>query len=81
MGDEAVLTKESWGDDILLKSTNNSGAEYTISRDLDLSLVQAFVKEFQAIHQQAKLVQEQLEGNSHILYRLKQKLKSHSILG
>lgn len=75
------MTKESRGDDIMLKSADNSGSKDTISRDLDLSLVQAFVKEFQQIHQQAKLVQEQLECNSNILYRMKQKLKSHSILG
>jgi hypothetical protein len=73
------LTKESWGDDIL-KNGGIRESEEQISKDIDLSLEQDFIKEFQPIHQQAKLVQEQLECNSHILCRLKQKIISHTIL-
>lgn len=74
------MNKESRGDDILLKSADNLVSDGTISKDFDLSLEQAFAKEFQPIHQQAKLVQEQLECDSHILCRLKQKLKAHKVL-
>jgi hypothetical protein len=74
------LTKESRGDDILLKNADNRESEEQISKDTDLLMEQDFVKEFQPIYQQAKLVQEQLECNSHIICRLKQKLKSHDIL-
>jgi hypothetical protein len=74
------LTKESRGDDILLKNADIRESEEQISKDIDLLMEQDFVKEFQPIHQQAKLVQEQLECNSHILCRLKQKLKSYNVL-
>ena len=64
----------------MLKDADILESEEQISKDLDLLMEQDFIKEFQPIHQQAKLVQEQLECNSHILCRLKQKLKSNNIL-
>jgi hypothetical protein len=73
------LTKESRGDDILLKDADIRESEEQISKDIDLLMEQDFIKEFQPIHQQAKLVQEQLECESHIFCRLKQKLKSHKV--
>jgi len=74
------LTKESRGDDILLKNADMLESEEQISKDIDLLMEQDFIKEFQPIHQQAKLVQEQMERDSHILCRLKQKLKAHKVL-
>ena len=74
------MNKESRGDDILLKNADMLESEEQISSDIDLLMEQDFIKEFQPIHQQAKLVQEQLECDSHILCRLKQKLKAHKVL-
>jgi hypothetical protein len=64
----------------LLKSADIPVSENSISRDIDLMTEQDLAKAFQPMHQQARLVQEQLECNSHILCRLKQKLKSYNIL-
>ncbi len=74
------MTKESWGDDILFKNADIRESEEQISKDIDLLMEQDFIKKFQPVHQQAKLVQEQLECDSSILCRLKRKLKTHNIL-
>ena len=64
----------------MLKSADIPVSENSISRDIDLMMEQDLAKSFQPLHQHARLVQEQLECNSHILCRLKQKLKSYNIL-
>ena len=74
------MTKESRGDDILLKNEDVRESEEQISKDIDLLMEQDFIKEFQPIHQQARLVQEQLECDNHIFCRLKQKLKLYKVL-
>jgi hypothetical protein len=75
-----VYKKENWGDDNMFKSTDISASENSISKDIDLFLEQDLAKAFQPMHQRAKEIQEQLECNSHILSRLRQKLKAHNIL-
>jgi hypothetical protein len=82
-----VYKKENWGDDNMLKSADISVntdklmpvSENAISKDIDLIMEQDLAKAFQPMHQHAKEIQQQLECNSSILCRLKQKLKEHNI--